>query len=155
MVSITFPQLKKLHWLLNQLGIMEKKEEMLLHFTCGRTGKASELSKDEAKNLIGQLVKLDPCEKHRKAIWHLAFISGIVYGDTQEDKKMNIAKLNKFLREKGVARKELFQMSLDELKKVHRQFEGIVSNNRKTASNKEAKQITQNLLNELSITVKK
>ncbi len=154
MESITFPQLKKLHWLLNELGLMEDKKDLLLHFTNGKKEKASELTKVEAIDLIRQLSKLDPSDKHRRAIWHLAFLAGIVYGDTEADKKINIAKLNKFLREKSVAKKELYQMNLEELKKVHRQFEGIVSNNKKNAASKYAKQLTEQLLNELSITVK-
>lgn len=154
MTSITSPQLKKLHWLLRQLGLTDEKKDLLLQFTNGRTDSASNLSKSEAKNLIEQLSKHDPCEKHRKAIWYLAFSAGIVYGDASDDKMMNIAKLNKFLREKSVAKKELNRMSLEELKQVHRQFEAIVRNNKRAADNKDAKRMTSKLLNELSITVK-
>lgn len=125
---------------------------MLLHFTHGRTGSARELTATEAKDLIKKLSELSPVEKLKKAIWFLGRKAGIIYGDTKEDNLMNAAKIDAFLRERGTIKKPLQKMSYDELKLVHRQFEGMVINTTKTTDNKHAKNITDNLLSELNIT---
>lgn len=150
--KITTAQNAKLHTLLSQLGLMDCKKDLLLHYTSGRTDSARELTMEEARDLISQLAAKDPRQRHIKAIWHLAHRAGIIYGDSAEDNQINAAKLNLFLKSRGTVKKELRSMNLDELKKVHRQFEGIVSNNRKAADNKQAREATQHLLDELNIT---
>lgn len=152
--KITGPQLSKLHCMLSQLGMLDNKKELIRHFTNGRTESSRDLTIDEARDLIGQLCANDPRQRHVKAIWSLAYSAGIIYGDSVDDNNMNAAKLNLFLRSRGTVKKDLSKMTLEEVKKVHRQFEGIVSNNQKSSNNKQAKQATAALLSELNITVK-
>jgi hypothetical protein len=96
----------------------------------------------------------DPNERLKNSIFSLAYRAGIIYGDTPEDKKMNTAKLNMFLREKGAVKKELNQMTRDDLVKTHRQFEAIVKNVMAAKENKLASSAVSGLLNEFNITVK-
>lgn len=152
--KITGPQLVKLHTMLSKLGQLEHKKEIIAHYTGGRTDSSRELTMDEARDLISQLSANDPRQRHIKAIWMLAYTAGIIYGDSAEDGQINAAKLNLFLRQRGAVKKALPDMSLEEVKKVHRQFEAIVKNNAKTADNKHAKAATDTLLAELNITVK-
>lgn len=154
MESINQKQIIKFHALLNQLKLADQKREIILGFTRGRTNSSRELSKAEATTLIQRLSHDLPEEKQKRAIWGLAFKAGLLYGDTELDNKMNAAKLNKFLRENGTVKKELQEMNLQELQATHKQFEGMVSNNAKTALNKHAKQVTTDLLNELLMPVK-
>lgn len=152
---ITIPQMKKLHTLLFQLNIMEDKKTLLLGFTHGRTDSAKELTIDEAKQLIDKLGKLHPSEQLKRAIWHVARLAGLIYGDSKEDNAMNAAKLDGFLRDKGVVKKPLQKMNFEELKKVHRQFEGILRNNKKSQNNRHAKAATESLLKELNLSTQK
>ena len=154
MQQITKSQLTKLHVLFHTLNLMEVKKHLIYNYTQGRTESTKDLSLLEAKSLIQTLSKQDPRESHIKAIKHLAYKAGIIYGDTKDDWNMNDAKLNLFLREKGTVKKNLQNMTLPELNKVHRQFEAIVKSNKKSADNKKVKQVVEHLLNELKITVK-
>lgn len=151
MKPVTIPQIKKIHTLLNNIGALEDKKEIVYAFTNGRTESTKELSLSEARELIQQLAHNEPSEKHRKAIVYLAYKAGIIYGSTKEDYQMNRAKLNMFLRERGTVKKDLEKMSLQELKQVHRQFEAIVRNNKKSADSKDAKRVADALLSELGI----
>ncbi len=148
---ITGPQLTKLHTLLSQLGQLDFKKELVKIYTQGRTESSRELTMEEARDLISKLSANDPRQGHIKAIWMLAYTAGIIYGDSAEDNQMNAAKLNLFLRQRGAVKKDLQSMNLDEMKKVHRQFEAIVKNSQKTADNKQAKAATDKLLAELNI----
>ena len=154
MKHVTIPQIKKIHILLNNIGALEDKKEIIYAFTNGRTESTKDLSLNEARELIQQLAHNEPSEKHRKAIVYLAYKASIIYGSTKEDYQMNRAKLNMFLRERGTVKKDLEKMNLQELKQVHRQFEAIVRNNKKSQEHKEAKQATDTLLKELLLTVK-
>ncbi len=66
------------------------------------------------------------------------------YGDTYEDKMMNIAVINKFCRERGTVKKNIKEMDLKELRKTKKQFEAMLQNNTKSAVNK----TTNKILNE-------
>lgn len=145
----------KLHTLLSQLNLMEHKPGIISEFTEGRTTSARELYKNEAQYLIGQLMQQFPAEKLKRAIWGVAYKAGMIYGDTKDDYKMNAAKIDAFLRERGVVKKPLQKMNYEELKQVHKQFEGILKNNNRTADNKAAQQATKQLLNELNISTTK
>lgn len=147
----TKPQIQKINILLRQLGQIEHKEGWAMQFSNERTTHISELSKLEAKNLIGFLVSNHPSEKNKEAIISLAYKAGILYGYSWEDKKMNMAKLDQFLLSRGAVKKRFAELNYNDLTKVHRQFEGIVSNQRKTAANK----ATTSVLKELGIEVAK
>jgi hypothetical protein len=131
---ITPAQIKKIHALLNQKGIMEHKRAIIHSFSDGRTTSTKELTCNDAKLLIDHLQQHD--EKAReeirkrarvefRAIYGLAWKMDIIYGTTDDDYHINVAKLNMFCRERGTVKKNLTDMTLAELCKTHRQFEAM------------------------------
>jgi hypothetical protein len=150
----TKPQIAKIHVLLNSIGLIDNKAQIVYDLTCGRTDSTKKLTIDEARRLITSLAAYDPKERQKGMIFSLAYQAGIIWGDTPDDKKINAVKLNMFLTERGTVKKELNQMTRDELVKTHRQLEAIVKNNAKSMDRKAADSGVKNLLNELNITVK-
>jgi hypothetical protein len=146
-------QIQKLQCLYRELRLTEHKKEILLHFTKGRTDSTAGLTFDEARDLIQDIAQHEPTEKMRKAIFSLAYQAGIIYGESDTDKKINRAKLNIFLRERGTVKKDIEKQTLTELKNTYAQCAAIVKSHTKTADNKQAKQLTDQLLNELNITI--
>ncbi len=144
---VTKKQLTKIHVLLNQLGVIDEKAELVKQITNGRETSSRQLTFNEAKSLLAHLSKFDPLDKMRRKVFALAYEAGFIYGNTLEDRQMNIAKLNKFLRVSGTVKKDLNRMNKDELIKVINQFTGILKNNEKTAASKCAKSV----LNEIGI----
>lgn len=153
MIYATKPQIQKIHVLLNQLGIKEQKAEIVNNFTEGRTQSSSKMSIDEARQLIRNLSEYDPSERIKSIIFSLAYQAGIIYGSSDEDKRMNTAKLNLFVKERGAVKKELNKMDYTELIKVHRQFEGIVRNANQKRDKTSANKIVGELLGELNLSV--
>lgn len=151
MEAITNPQKQKLHCLYRNLGIDSK--ELLSKYTHGRTDSTSGLSKQEATALISNLTNDEALQKKRTIIFHLAYNAGIIYGDTELDKKLNRVKLNLFLKEKGTVKKDLEKMDYSELNKTHRQLKAMIKHVNESRDNKSAKAATSKLLNELNITV--
>lgn len=148
-------QIKKLQWLYRELKLTEHKKELLLHFTDGRTDSTAGLTMNEARDLIQDLAQHEPTERLRKAIFSFARKSGMLYGETEVDKKINLAKLNMFLRERGAVKKDIERQTLDELKMTLAQFAAMIANNHKTAINKAAQASTHELLKELGMNVQK
>lgn len=130
---ITAEQIKKIHALLNQQGIMEHKRTIIHSFSDGRTTSTKDLTCYEAKQLIdglqnGEKEREEKREKARiefRAIYGLAWKMGIIYGETDDDYRMNMAKLNMFCRDRGTVKKNLTFQNLEELRKTHRQFEAM------------------------------
>ncbi len=151
MEMITKPQLQKLHVLLTQLGLIEQKAKIVSITTYGRTESSKELTIQEGRYLIGQLADNDRDIKMRKKLFALAYEAGIIYGNSAEDKKMNTAKLNKFLKERGTVRKELKDLTHEEMIKTVSQFQQIVKHTHQTTANK----ATKALLDQLNIPVEK
>lgn len=151
MKYITKPQLSKFHVLLSNLGIMDQKAEMVFEISEGRATSSKDLSFDEATLLIKNLSQYDPKQRTKSTIFSLAYKAGIIYGETDMDKKMNTAKLNAFIRDRGAVKKELNEMSMTELNKVHRQFEAIVRNTHNAKDKKTADKLVKNLLEDLNI----
>lgn len=147
MIYATKAQITKIHVMLGKLGLTDQKPEIVYNLTNCRTDSTKELSIDEARRLIINLTGYDPNERLKGSILSLAYQAGIIYGDTPEDKKMNMAKLDMFLRERGAVKKPLNGMIYKELVKTHRQFEAIVKN---TDASKASKAVTE-LLNEINI----
>ena len=148
MQLITKDQLKKLHVLLSQLGLMDEKKEMVKHVTNSRTESSRELTIHEAGVLITALAGNDGCERMRKKVIALAYEANIIYGNTPEDKQMNAAKLNKFLLERGTVKKNLPKLTHGELVKTITQFQQII----KHQGEGKAAKATNALLKELNIT---
>ena len=145
----TKPQVQKINILLRELGLYEDKEVLVAGYTGNRTTHISEMYANEARALIQKLVTLSPKEKLKKNILHLGYKCGILYGDTDVDKKINVAKLNIFLRQRGTVKKDLDKMSIDELGKTKRQFEAILKSSEMTKATK----ATKSLFKELNIVV--
>lgn len=122
---ITPAQLKKIHVILNELGLMACKEKIISDCTDGRTASCRELTRHEAKTLIGVLCNMDDRHRHINAILYLAYNMEMIYGTSPEDKKMNVAKLDAFCKSRGSVKKALYLQNVTELKKTHRQFESI------------------------------
>jgi len=152
-LRVTKAQLQKIHILLNSLKQMDWKADYVSAVTEGRATSSKELTFYEADFLIKRLAEQDPREMQLQAIIKLSYRAGMSMGDTAADRKMNVAKINAFLRERGTVKKDLYSMTVPELIQVHRQFEGIVNSNRRTRDNKDAKAKTAELLKELEITV--
>lgn len=136
---ITTAQIKKIHTLLNQQGLMDEKRTIIHSVSSGRTDSTKELTLNEARQLISLLLggneDREKKQKIFKAIYGLAWKMDIIYGDTDEDYQMNIAKLNVFCRQRGTIKKNLTEQNLIEMRKTHRQFEAMFkkhSNNKKS-----------------------
>lgn len=147
MQYITKDQLKKLHVLLNQLGLIDDKKEIVSHYSKGRTESSRELTIAEAGALISALAGNDGNDRMRRKVFALAYEAGIIYGDTPEDKKMNAIKLNQFLLKSGTVKKELNKLTYTELVKTVSQFNQIVRHSNESSAAKQ----TRSLLNELNI----
>ena len=149
------PQLSKIHVLLNKLGLTDQKAEIMYNFSNGRTQSSKELTADEARRLISSLCEYDPQERLKSLIFSLGYQSGILYGSTSTDKKINVAKLNLFLKERGAVKKELNAMNYTELIRTHRQFEAIVKSVQNSQDNKQAEQAVKQLLDELDFSIER
>lgn len=154
MQTATKPQIAKIHVLLSNLGITEQKAEIVYNLSNGRTESTKELFIEEARRLISNLSEYDPKERQKSLIFSLAYQAGIIYGSSSDDKKINAAKLNLFLKNRGAVKKELNTMSYNELVKIHRQFEAIVKSTQKSIDNKAASKAVKYLLNEINMPVK-
>jgi hypothetical protein len=143
--SISAPQLKKINVLLNKLNIRAYKEPLVASYTKNRTVSIKEMYFEEARAFIQYLVQQDPDETKRSLILSLGYRCGLLYGESPEDKKMNIAKVNKFLLERGAVKKELHKLNTEELIKVHRQFEAMVRNNHNHSAEKMVKQLLKDV----------
>lgn len=147
----TAKQIQKLQCLYRELGLVEQKKDLLLTFTHGRTDSTAGLTFDEARDLIQDIGQHEPAQRIRKMIFSFAYRAGIIYGETETDKKINQAKLNMFLRDRGTVKKDLEKQTMPELKKTLAQFAAVVKNTQKSTDNKEAANLTKELLTELNL----
>ena len=127
---VSQPQIRKIHVLLCQNGLMDEKKGIINNLTNGRTSSTKEITSGEAQQLISYLHTDDRvAEEKRKVvhslIWDVACKMEFIYGDTQEDYEINKAKLNVFCRTRGSVKKNLTQMSLPELKRTFTQFKSM------------------------------
>jgi len=127
---ITKEQIKKIHVLLQQKGLIEDKTTLIGAYSDGRTESTKELTLQEAQNLISFLLAENAevtirCTKVFRAIYNLAWEMGIIYGETEDDYQMNRAKLNMFCRQRGTVKKNISEMNLPEMQKTKRQFEAM------------------------------
>ena len=125
MKMVTTPQLKKIHTILGQLGLKDRKSEIVYGFTEGRTESSRELTLQEAKNLIEWLEESDERAKVIRRIWHLAYEMGIIVPGDQNEKAMNTAKLDAFCKERGTVKKSISAQSFKEIKRTAKQFEAM------------------------------
>ena len=134
----------------------ESKKRFILSLTGKRTHSVKNLTFEEAKYLISYLDEKSSaykaelkkqCRKEVTSIYHLSYLIGMCYGDTEEDKLMNIAKINMFCRERGTVKKNISEMNLTELRKTKKQFEAILDKN----TTKAVKVLINNTLNKKEV----
>lgn len=137
---ITPQQIKAIQAALSRIGYDADARHDLIHaFTEGRTSSTKELTFDEARRMLNRLLGNDKVNNTAykeaeaksllRAIYHLSFsISFLNFGfdnETEEDRLMNFAKINKFTRERGAFRKNVTQMTIEELGLTKKQFEAL------------------------------
>lgn len=140
---ITQQQLKALHVIFSKEGLDEnERHDYIGHITGGRTRSSKELTFDEARLIISvyadkeKAANREAARKIVSSIYKLSFEISFLNKDyrqcnTAADYEMNKAKINSFCRNRTKFRKNISDMSLDELKEVHRQFE-ILARKEKT-----------------------
>lgn len=133
---ITPQQVKALHAQFRRMGFNDEDRHALIHeFTSGRTDSTAGLTKTEAGQLLSRFSR-EETEYRRgqaralvKQIFSLSFriscLNKNYTNDTEADFEMNKAKINQFCRTRSKFRKNLTEMSLEELKEVKRQFEAM------------------------------
>lgn len=136
---ITTAQIRKIHVLLQEQGLMNEKYRIVSIYSSGKAESTKDLTCHDAITIINKLesgeikkfhesVEAWDYEKRKavfRAIYGLAWKIDMIYGTTDEDYKMNIAKLNVFCRERGTVKKNLTEQGLTELRKTQRQFEAM------------------------------
>jgi hypothetical protein len=127
---VTNAQIGKIHVLLSQRGLTDRKKIMVYSVSDGRTESTKELTRYEAKRLIAFL--LDEKEEIilkmkvlMDSVWEIAREMGMIYGETEDDYQMNKAKLNMFCRQRGAVKKNFTEMNFFDMQKIHRQFEAM------------------------------
>lgn len=147
---ISKAQITKIQTMLSRLGFSaEDRHELISTLTHNRTSSTKDLTSKEATYLINYLNgRISPksvqeqqeyqeqCKNEVATIYRLSYMVGMSYGDTWEDKMMNIAKINRFCRERGTVKKNITEMTLPELKKTRKQFEAMLNNNADNAVKK-------------------
>ena len=147
---ISKAQITKIQTMLPRLGFSaEDRSELISTLTHNRTSSTKDLTSKEATYLINYLNgRISPksvqeqqeyqeqCKNEVAAIYRLSYMVGMSYGDTWEDKMMNIAKINRFCRERGTVKKNITEMTLPELKRTRTQFEAMLNNNADNAVKK-------------------
>lgn len=134
---ITSQQLKALHATFHRIGMDEDaRHGCIYEFTCGRTASSRELTMHEARQLLERLNPQD--EKTRalqlaeaksvfRDIYRLSFmIPQLNQGftsDSEDEYRMNVAKLNMWSRRYSKARKDVTAMRLWELQDTKKQLE--------------------------------
>lgn len=134
---ITPQQLKALHATFHRIGMDDDARHGCIYsFTFGRTQSSRELTMAEARQLLEKLSPMD--DKARalqlaesrsvfRDIYRLSFLipqlnQGFT-SDSEEEYRMNVAKLNIWARKYSKARKDVTAMKLWELKDTKKQLE--------------------------------
>jgi hypothetical protein len=135
MELINNKQLSAIHALLNKLDMMDDKKAIVEQYSNGRTTSSKELTKFEAKALIGNLKSMLPqtdeeqkTEKMKNKIIGMAHDIGWEIGDTG---KIDMPRLNNWCIKTGAFAKELDDHNSKELVKLVSQFERVYEWNMK------------------------
>lgn len=155
-------QNRRLFALLNQTGLLEQRSELVTFYTSGRTASSRELYSHECRQLIEYLSQLpgvkiqvaakddkEKADRMRKKVMAICFSIGWFEGNTHEDWKINLAKLDSFLLRSGCLKKPLMQYTEKELPRLVSQFEQIQKHQEQTEAGKAVK----GLLNGLNIDI--
>lgn len=126
-------QVKQIYTLLGQQGLRGRKGDVVASFSGGRTEHVSELTKQEAAQMIAKLneknlegfkaksSRLIPGDAQRKKIIHYAHQMN--YYDSHG--RIDMARINQWCIKYGYLHKPLMQYRLNELPKLVTQFERI------------------------------
>ncbi|WP_192821205.1 phage protein GemA/Gp16 family protein [Rufibacter sp. LB8] len=156
-------QNRRLHFLLNELGLMDYKAELVEQYSATKATSAKELTPQEAKALIEHLerskgrqanrpqIQRTPAEKMRRKIFAICYTIGWIEGESPADRAMNRAKIDSFCARNSYLRKPLNDYTLDELPKLVSQFEQIQRHVEKSKLSKEAGQAVRAVLAELGL----
>jgi hypothetical protein len=137
---ITPAQLKALHATFHRIGMDDDtRHGCIYEFTSGRTQSSRELTMHEAQQLLERLNPMD--DKARQIqmqearnvfrdIYRLSFLipqlnQGFT-SDSEEEYRMNVAKLNMWARKYSKARKDVTSMRLWELQDTKKQLEAFM-----------------------------
>lgn len=128
-------QIKRFYALLARGGLKVHKADIIDGFTEGRTTHISDLTPEEVSNLcymiekriLPNTTKGDKKERLIRKIYALFRNAGYIYGSSKVDNKINTAKINKFLKEKGAVKKPLYEQSVTELLRTIKQAEAILT----------------------------
>lgn len=138
--AITAQQLKALHATFRALSMDdEARHGCVYSFTSGRTQSSKELTMEEARQLLDRLNPMDDKAKalQRKEaqfvfrdIYRLSFLipqlnQGFT-SDSEEEYRMNVAKLNLWARKYTKSRKDVTRMALWELQETKKQLEAFM-----------------------------
>lgn len=134
---VTRQQIKALHVIFAKQGMSDDdRHDYISWLTGGRTNSTKGLTFDEATKIISmhaQGEKARQYEEARKLVgiiyklsFEISFLNKNFKGcNSAEDYEMNKAKINAFCRNKTRFRKNINEMTLEELHEVRRQFEKI------------------------------
>lgn len=123
-------QLRRFYFLLNSLGIIEQKKELVLSASQGRTDSTTKLTEPEAASLIESLNQeyLSSLKKVRGKILHLMCLMG--YTDSNNSPDYN--RINAFVRNRtghrNPLKKNLIKLDKKELIAVCNQVEAMYHN---------------------------
>lgn len=100
-------------------------ESMVALYSDNRVYEPQGLKFAEAVEMIDyEMAKIETI-KLKKSVLEEGYRNGMLYGETWEDRAMNIAKLNKFLRKKGRVKKDLDEQTDDELRETFWQIHSL------------------------------
>lgn len=136
---ITPQQLKALHAAFRSHGMdADARHSCIYEFTSGRTESSKELTINEARLLLSRLNEEDSKRRDMelaeirtllRSIYYLSiqisFLNKDFPSDTEEDRKMNIAKLDVWARKYSRFHKNISCMDVEELREVKKQLEAI------------------------------
>jgi hypothetical protein len=138
----TSKQIQKICVMMNNIpGMIEHKDELILSFTSGRTSSRKEMYQHEALSLINYLSKEDPNVRMIKKVFAIGYSIGWLHGNSEADKRMNQATIERFVLSKGTVRKPLRNCNTKELVKLVSQFEKIQKHIEEASINKQLKEI--------------
>ncbi|OKL40277.1 hypothetical protein [Pontibacter flavimaris] len=155
----TDTQNKKLHLLLNKAGLAAEKPDLVAFYTNGRTSSSRDMYFHEAQKLIVYLESItsnsastptDRADTMRKKVIAICYELGwIEPTDSPEERKINMAVIDGFLKKRGYIKKPLNEFTVRELPRLISQFEQILEHSKQTAGSK----AVNSLLAELNIPV--
>lgn len=127
MSTATTQQLKKFFALLKNNGLTEHRASIISTFTNGRTRSSRDLTRKEIAGIIDHLDMQDPCRKMRRKVYAIAHELDWIppHNGNEAEKKINQAVIDRFLKNRGVHKKNLRDYTCAELPALVSQFESI------------------------------